>query len=129
MCLCWLGKIVIITIPVSLLTAWRFHFSSKFLTYPWFFARYSYLRKINLVLYFVYIRSFRLQAKRLLKNLMIMDHGCSQATPGIGNIAYVKDLRTEKIVTAKFRCSVFGSYHDPATGSGWVIIICEIYRI
>ncbi|CAB4032105.1 Hypothetical predicted protein, partial [Paramuricea clavata] len=63
--------------------------------------------------------SFRLQTERLLKNLMIVDHGCAQATPGIGNIAYVKDLQTENIVTTKFRCSVFGSYHNPATGFGW----------
>jgi hypothetical protein len=54
---------------------------------------------------------------------MIVDHGCAQATPGIGNIGYVKDLQTENIVTTKFRCSVFGGYHNPATGFGWVITI------
>ena len=72
---------------------------------------------------FLLFRSFRLQTERLLKNLMIVDHGCAQATPGIGNIAYVKDLQTENIVTTKFRCSVFGGYHNPATGFGWVITI------
>ncbi len=57
---------------------------------------------------------------------MIIDHGCAQATPGIGNIAYVKDLKTEKIVTTNFRCSVFGSYHDSATGFGWVILLANL---
>ena len=54
---------------------------------------------------------------------MIIDHGCAQATPGIGNIAYVKDLQTEKIVTTNFRCSVFGGYQDSSTGFGWVILL------
>ena len=57
---------------------------------------------------------------------MIIDHGCAQATPGIGNIAYVKDLQTEKIVTTNFRCSVFGSYYDSATGFGWVILLANL---
>ena len=52
---------------------------------------------------------------------MIIDHGCAPATPGIGNIAYVKDLQIEEIVTTNFRCSVFGGYHDSTTGFGWVI--------
>ena len=69
------------------------------------------------------IRSFRLQVERALKNLMIIDHGCAPATPGIGNIAYVKNLQTENIVTTNFRCSVFGSYYDSTTGFGWVIMI------
>ena len=68
-------------------------------------------------------RSVRLQAERALKNLMIIDHGCAEATPGIGNIAYVKDLQTEKIVSTNFRCSVFGGYYDSSTGFGWVNII------
>jgi hypothetical protein len=55
---------------------------------------------------------------------MISDHGCSPTTPGIGNIAYVKDLQTEKIVTTNFRCSAFGGYHAVTSSSGWVIKIC-----
>ena len=69
-------------------------------------------------------RSFRLKSERPLKNLMISDHGCSPTTPGIGNIAYVKDLQTEKIVTTNFRCSAFGGYHAVTSSSGWVIKIC-----
>ena len=57
---------------------------------------------------------------------MIIDHGCAQATPGIGNIAYVKDLQNEKIVTTSFRCSVFGGYHDSATGFGWVSLLANL---
>jgi hypothetical protein len=51
---------------------------------------------------------------------MVMDKGgCGPLSHGIGDIAYVKDLRTEKIVTTNFRCSKFGTYF-PAQGSGWV---------
>ncbi|XP_046843366.1 uncharacterized protein LOC124437432 isoform X2 [Xenia sp. Carnegie-2017] len=62
---------------------------------------------------------YRLRQTRKLKNLMITDRGCSHQMPGIGDIAYVKDLITEKITTRSFKCSVFG----PNTGShikvGW----------
>ena len=51
---------------------------------------------------------------------MIEDQGCTLDQPGIGNIAYVKDLETETIVTTGFRCSVFGRYQFPNPGFGWV---------
>ncbi len=66
-------------------------------------------------------RSFRLQNKRLLKNLLMLNEGgCGRLSPGIGDIAYVKDLQTGKIVTTKFRCSQFTSYHSKSDGFGWV---------
>ena len=53
---------------------------------------------------------------------MITDHGCDTRSPGIGDIAYVKDLMTETIVTTTFKCSVFGvpKSHDSVLKSGWV---------
>ena len=67
------------------------------------------------------LRSFRFNNKRPLKNLMIMgDKGCDINSPGIGDIAYVKDLQTEKIVTTSFRCSKFGVGHHLQSGTGWV---------
>ena len=68
-------------------------------------------------------RSFRLKSQRPLKKLMIDDQGCDMFQPGIGNIAYVKDLQTEKIVTTGFRCSVFAGFSHHLTGLGWVGII------
>ena len=60
-----------------------------------------------------------MQKKRALKNLlMISEGGC--LSPGIGDIAYVKDLQTEEIVTTTFRCSHFSSYEHWAPGFGWV---------
>ena len=62
-----------------------------------------------------------MQSERPLKKLMIMDEGgCGPTSPGIGNISYVKDLQTEKIVTTTFRCSTFGGYFHPSTHLGWV---------
>ena len=70
---------------------------------------------------FIFCRSFRLQNKRPLKNiLMVNEGGCSRLTPGIGDISYVKDLQTEEIVTTKFRCSQFTSYHSKSDDFGWV---------
>jgi hypothetical protein len=44
---------------------------------------------------------------------MVMgEKGCDDSSPGIGDIAYVKNLKTEKIVSTNFRCSKFGiAYH------------------
>jgi hypothetical protein len=54
---------------------------------------------------------------------MITDHGCDALKPGIGDIAYVKDLMTEKVVTTIFECSVFGKAKDSSIyKSGWVCI-------
>ena len=53
---------------------------------------------------------------------MITDHGCDARSPGIGDIAYVKDLMTGRIVTTTFKCSVFGDAksRDTFYKSGWV---------
>ena len=64
----------------------------------------------------MYFRSFRLQSRRPLKKLMMNTAGCDQRSSGIGDIAYVKDLLTGKIVTAKLRCSKF----DVEPRLGWV---------
>ena len=53
---------------------------------------------------------------------MVDDQGCSPDEPGIGNIAYVKDIQTEAIVSTGYRCSVFGKYQHPLTGFGWVSV-------
>ncbi|CAB4037073.1 Hypothetical predicted protein, partial [Paramuricea clavata] len=63
--------------------------------------------------------SFRMKSERPLKQLMVDDQGCTKHKPGIGNIAYVKDIRTEKIVTTGFRCSIFGGFHHSTPGFGW----------
>ena len=62
-----------------------------------------------------------MNSKRQLKNLMILGQGgCETTSPGIGDIAYVKDLQTEEIVTTTFQCSRFGGYYHPKTTFGWV---------
>ena len=64
-----------------------------------------------------------MQSKRPLEELMIDKQGCTcnPDQPGIGNIAYLKDIQTDTIVTTRYRCSVFGKFqHDPSTGFGWV---------
>ena len=70
--------------------------------------------------FFIHIRSFRMNSERPLNNLMVDDKGCSADKPGIGDIAYVKDIETETIVTTGYRCSVFGKYRYPVPGFGWV---------
>ena len=65
-------------------------------------------------------RSYRLQKTRPLKNLLVVNEkGCGRS-PGIGDIAYVKDLLTEEIVSTTFRCSHFGRYHPKSSRYGWV---------
>ena len=49
---------------------------------------------------------------------MVTDTGCDVNSPGIGDIAFVKDLMTGKIVTTKFQCSVFGLAYSSTVG--WV---------
>ena len=51
---------------------------------------------------------------------MMNTAGCNQRSAGIGDIAYVKDLLTEKIVTTKLRCSKFGHAHHRLARFGWV---------
>ena len=48
------------------------------------------------------------------------EKGCDITSPGIGDIAYVKDLQTKKIVTTSFRCSKFGIGYHPLSRFGWV---------
>jgi hypothetical protein len=50
------------------------------------------------------------------------EKGCDGNSPGIGDIAYVKDLRAKKIVTTNFRCSKFGVAYHRKTKYGWVSI-------
>ena len=53
---------------------------------------------------------------------MMNTAGCDQRSAGIGDIAYVKDLLTENIVTTKLRCSKFGFGHSPFLRFGWVCV-------
>ena len=57
---------------------------------------------------------------RKLENLMITDQGCDTLSPGIGGIAYVKDLIANKIVTTSSKCSVFGQNTAAKEKIGWV---------
>ena len=62
---------------------------------------------------------------------MIMgEKGCEYGTSGIGDIAYVKDLQTEEIVSTTFRCSEFGFGHrqQPSIKIGWVSKINKYIR-
>ena len=75
------------------------------------------------ILIMLLYRFFRLQNKRPLKNLLVVNEGgCGRLSPGIGDISYVKDLQTGKIVTTKFRCSHFGTYYPKSSKYGWVSI-------
>ncbi|XP_028391545.1 uncharacterized protein LOC114516310 [Dendronephthya gigantea] len=67
--------------------------------------------------------SYRLRNTRPLKNIMIVNQGgCGATSPGIGDIAYIKDLRTEKIVATKFRCSQFGTHQHFFLKIGWAMM-------
>ncbi len=55
--------------------------------------------------------------------MIINKGGCDRHSPGIGDVAYVKNLILDKIVTRNFRCSKFGLAHHPGTKFGWVGII------
>ena len=58
---------------------------------------------------------------RALKNLMVINKGgCGKYSPGIGDVKFVKDLITDKIVTTNFRCSKFGVAHSKKAQFGWV---------
>ena len=54
--------------------------------------------------------------------MILNQGGCGPTSPGIGDIAYVKDLQKDDIVTTKFRCSRFGGYYHPSTKFGWVSV-------
>lgn len=73
------------------------------------------------------LRSYRLKSKRPLKQLMQKSDDCGWSSAGISDVAYVKDLQTDTIVSHNFSCSKFGYGHFPATGFGWVcasIFLC-----
>ena len=60
---------------------------------------------------------------------MVNTAGCEHRAAGIGDIAYVKDLLTENIVTTKLRCSKFGFAHHPLVKFGWVWIVFVTIRL
>ncbi|CAB4031634.1 Hypothetical predicted protein, partial [Paramuricea clavata] len=61
---------------------------------------------------------YRFKSTPILSNLLMSDEGgCSHRYPGIGNIAYVKDLMTRKMATRTFNCSRFGASMAPELGS------------
>ena len=61
---------------------------------------------------------------------MIMgEKGCGLGAPGIGDIAYVKDLQTEEIVSTTFRCSQFGIGHHKKSKIGWVRAVLNNIKI
>ena len=64
---------------------------------------------------------------------MMNTAGCNQRSAGIGDIAYVKDLLTEKIVTTKLQCSKFGLAHHRLAKFGWVryllLISLHFYQV
>lgn len=53
--------------------------------------------------------------------------GCSHLHPGIGDVAYVKDLMSRRIATKEFNCSRFGT--SIARGLGWVYKIIYLLNI
>ena len=72
--------------------------------------------------YFTCLRLYRLNPKRELGNLFGLGKGgCTDVHSGIGNVAYVKDILTDTIVTSKFKCSKFGPHVNAAFG--WVILL------
>ncbi len=82
--------------------------------------------KIKL-LYFTCLRLYRLNPKRELGNLFgVGKGGCTDVHSGIGNVAYVKDILTDTIVTKKFRCSKFGPHMTAALG--WVICLKNTFN-
>jgi hypothetical protein len=67
----------------------------------------------------LHFRNYRFKSPRILSKLLMSGKGgCSHRYPGIGNIAYVKDLMASKIATRTFSCSRFGA--AIARGLGWV---------
>ncbi len=52
--------------------------------------------------------------------MVINKGGCGKYSPGIGDVKFVKDLITDKIMTTNFRCSKFGVAHSQKAQFGWV---------
>ena len=76
-----------------------------------------YCTLINIIL-----RFYRLNKKRVLAKLFGYGKNvCTDVHSGIGNIEYVKDIRTQTVVTRTFNCSKFGPHLNAALG--WVIIL------
>ena len=69
--------------------------------------------------YIFFPRYYRFQSPRKLSSLLLRNKGqCSHNHPGIGNVAFVKDLMRNKVVTNNFKCSRFGAHFFK--GLGWV---------
>ncbi|XP_028411772.1 uncharacterized protein LOC114534516 [Dendronephthya gigantea] len=61
---------------------------------------------------------YRFKSPRILSELLMSNKGgCSHQYPGIGDVAFVKDLMTGEIATRNFKCSRFGGAIAP--GLGW----------
>jgi hypothetical protein len=57
--------------------------------------------------------------KRPFGQLLLHDSGgCTKNNPGIGDIKFVKDLQTGKVVNTNFRCSIFSGHLSKLIG--WV---------
>ena len=72
-------------------------------------------------------RIYHFKTKRKFGNLFSNDpsKGCTTIHPGIGDVMYVKDGTTGRIVTANFSCSKFGTHSHNSLG--WVLH-CIFYR-
>ena len=75
------------------------------------------------------LRFYRLNKKRALGKLFGYGKNvCTDVHSGIGNIEFVKDVRTQAVVTRTFNCSKFGPHVNGALG--WVIILqSELIRL
>ena len=75
------------------------------------------LTAIGILIFF--IRLYRFKTSRHLAELLMGNQGgCSNHYPGVGDIEYVKDLLTERIVSHNFQCSRFGPSYTSSLG--WV---------
>jgi hypothetical protein len=80
-----------------------------------------------------YSRFYRLNSQREFGDIFSVNKGCSDLQAGIGNIAFVKDLLTQSVLTNNFKCSKFGPHtHDML---GWVtanfkniVYICNLAK-
>lgn len=90
--------------------------------------KFQILTHTSKICYFYICRSFRLANKRRFGELLLRGRGgCTEHNPGIGDIEFVKDLQSGKIVNDNFRCSLFGGHVSPLIG--WVglmhFVICN----
>ncbi|XP_028393585.1 uncharacterized protein LOC114517928 [Dendronephthya gigantea] len=63
--------------------------------------------------------SFRLANTRPFGQLLVRNSGgCTKNNPGIGDISFVKDLQTGKVVNRNYRCSLFSGHLSRLIGWG-----------